>query len=78
MTTQNYESKSHPYGSGKSSEFGRHLDVATEISEEQRDHMIAEAAYYIAEHRHFESGDTIHDWLQAQNEIDSKINRTHR
>lgn len=78
MTAQKYESKSHPYGSGTSSEYGRHLDVAAEITEEKRDHMIAEAAYYIAEHRHFEGGDTIHDWLQAQNEIDSKINRTHR
>lgn len=78
MAAQNYESKSHPYGGGKSSEYGRHLDAATEITEEQRDHMIAEAAYYIAEHRHFENGDTIQDWLQAQNEIDSKINRTHR
>ncbi len=78
MTTLKYETKSDLIGPGNSSEYGRHLDTATVITHEQHDHMIAEAAYYIAEHRHFEGGDTINDWLQAQRDIDSKIKRTHR
>jgi hypothetical protein len=77
MNTHDYESKSHPYGTGTSSEFGRHLDAA-EITQEQREHMIAEAAYYIAERRHFQGGDPSRDWFQAQIEIDNKIKRTHR
>jgi hypothetical protein len=39
--------------------------------------MIAEAAYYLAEHRHFQGGDPGSDWLQAQREIDSKIKGSH-
>ncbi len=33
--------------------------------------MIAEAAYYIAEHRGFTEGHEMEDWLQAEKEIDS-------
>jgi hypothetical protein len=78
MTKHHYESKSHPYGSGTSSEFGRHLDTAAEVTQDQREQMIAEAAYYIAEHRHFEGGDPLSDWLQAQSDIDSNIKHNDR
>ena len=40
------------------------------VPAEQREHMIAEAAYYIAEHRNFQGGDPGQDWLQAEAEID--------
>jgi hypothetical protein len=40
--------------------------------------MIAEAAYYLAEHRHFQGGDPLQDWLEAQAEIDTRINGTYR
>lgn len=43
------------------------------ISPEQRQQMIAEAAYYLAEHRGFEAGDPVSDWLQAESEIDHII-----
>lgn len=33
--------------------------------------MIAESAYYIAEHRGFSEGHEIEDWLQAEKEIDT-------
>ena len=33
--------------------------------------MIAEAAYYIAEHRGFTEGHEIEDWLQAEKEVDT-------
>ncbi len=74
MTYHKYESHSHAqtHGSGKSSEFAgqRHTSV---IAADQREHMIAEAAYYLAEHRQFQGGDPLQDWFQAQQEIDSKV-----
>ncbi|MCF6235104.1 MAG: DUF2934 domain-containing protein [Gammaproteobacteria bacterium] len=33
--------------------------------------MIAEAAYFIAEHRGFTEGNEIEDWLQAEKEVDT-------
>lgn len=38
-------------------------------NEADRLHMIAEAAYYRAEHRGFESGHELDDWLAAEAEI---------
>jgi hypothetical protein len=35
--------------------------------------MVAEAAYYIAEHRDFRGGDPAADWLQAEREIDLRL-----
>ena len=39
----------------------------------ERHRMIAEAAYYRAEHRGFQDGSSEHDWLEAERDID----RTH-
>ncbi|MHB8354225.1 MAG: DUF2934 domain-containing protein [Burkholderiales bacterium] len=36
-----------------------------------REGMIAEAAYYLAERRGFEGGDPIANWLEAEAEIDA-------
>jgi hypothetical protein len=36
-----------------------------------RQQRIATAAYYRAEHRDFNSGDEIQDWLEAEAEIDN-------
>jgi len=41
-------------------------------SAEQR-MMIAEAAYFIAEHRGFVAGDELNDWLQAERDIQSSM-----
>lgn len=38
---------------------------------EQRWQMVAEAAYFIAEHRGFSGGDPVQDWLAAESEIDT-------
>lgn len=46
---------------------------AEKIKAEQRQLMIAEAAYYLAEHRGFQGGDPGRDWLQAEAEIDRKL-----
>jgi Protein of unknown function (DUF2934) len=45
----------------------------TQISEELRRQMIAEAAYFRAEHRGFSEGDTVADWLEAEDEIDTRL-----
>ena len=38
-----------------------------------RQSMIAEAAYYLAEQRGFDGGDPVADWLEAEAEIDAII-----
>ena len=40
---------------------------------DEREYMIAEAAYYRAERRGFAAGNEMEDWLQAETEIDSLI-----
>lgn len=47
--------------------------VALNVDPNQRRHMIAEAAYFLAEHRGFRGGDPIQDWLSAEVEIDYLI-----
>jgi hypothetical protein len=50
--------------------------MATErrMTAEQREQMIAEAAYYRAEGRGFADGDPFLDWLDAEREIDALLN----
>lgn len=43
---------------------------ATDVSEDVRRQMIAEAAYLRAEQRGFNGGDPIEDWLAAESEVD--------
>jgi hypothetical protein len=47
--------------------------VSITWSPEQRQTMISEAAYFMAEHRGFESGHELQDWLFAENQIDAAI-----
>jgi Protein of unknown function (DUF2934) len=42
--------------------------------QEIRRQMIAEAAYYRAEHRGFMVGGDLEDWLEAEKEIDRRLN----
>jgi hypothetical protein len=35
--------------------------------------MISEVAYYRAENRGFDGGDTLHDWNEASKEIDKTL-----
>jgi hypothetical protein len=42
------------------------------LTQKQRHHMIAEAAYYNAQQRGFQNGDPIQDWLRAEALIDQK------
>jgi len=41
----------------------------------QRRQMIAEAAYFLAEKRGFDSGDPVGDWIEAETEVDARLRR---
>jgi len=43
------------------------------VTPERRQIMICEAAYYIAEHRGFEPGHDVDDWLAAEQQIDAAL-----
>jgi hypothetical protein len=43
------------------------------VTPELRLAMIAEAAYYLAEHRGFDAGHDVEDWLFAESQIDAAI-----
>jgi len=45
------------------------------VTQVQRQIMICEAAYYIAEHRGFEPGHAVDDWLEAEQQIDAVLTR---
>lgn len=47
-----------------------------EITPEQRVHMIAVAAYFLAEHRGFVGGDPQEDWSHAEAQIDRMLKDT--
>ena len=46
------------------------ISKAVEKLREDRQQMIATAAYYRAEKRGFNGGDEIQDWLEAESELD--------
>jgi hypothetical protein len=43
------------------------------LSESERRHMIAEAAYYLAENRGFADGDPMRDWIAAEAQIEAQL-----
>ena len=43
------------------------------LSVEERLHMIAEAAYYIAQQRNFQGGNPEEDWLEAERRINATL-----
>lgn len=45
-----------------------------EISEEERYRMVAEAAYFNAEHHGFQGGDPVRDWFLAEKQIEQQLN----
>lgn len=46
------------------------------VSAEEREKMIAQAAYLRAERRGFMGGDPVADWLEAEMEIDSMLSQS--
>jgi len=53
------------------------LAKALLVSEAERERMIAEMAYYIAEQRGFQGGEEarVRDWIEAENQIDRLLRR---
>jgi archaellum component FlaC len=49
-----------------------------EVSDAQRRQMIEDAAYFLAEHRGFNGGNAVADWLQAEAEMDGRLGETRR
>jgi len=47
-----------------------------EVPAERRHEMIAKAAYYRAERRHFQGGDPVADWLYCEKEVDALLSKT--
>ena len=47
-----------------------------EVPPERRHEMIAKAAYYRAESRHFQGGDPVADWLYCEKEVDALLSKT--
>ena len=45
------------------------------VTEDQRQQMIAEAAYFLAERRGFNGGDSVADWIEAEAEVDERLRR---
>lgn len=43
------------------------------VTPQQRYHMIATAAYYLAQKRGFAVGYAVQDWITAENQIDSQL-----
>ncbi|MDA8328545.1 MAG: DUF2934 domain-containing protein [Betaproteobacteria bacterium] len=48
-------------------------ESTSSVTAEQRYRMIAEAAYFRAEKRHFASADMAQDWIEAEAEIDRQL-----
>ncbi len=60
---------------GRDSEYSN--PVSTEVSEEERRHLIAESAYFRAERRSFVPGYELEDWLAAEIEIEKRLDELH-
>jgi hypothetical protein len=44
---------------------------------QDRRSMIAKAAYFLAERRHFQPGHEVEDWLAAEAEVDRRLEQAH-
>lgn len=49
---------------------------STAMGPQARREMIAHRAYLLAEERHFEHGDPITDWLEAETEVDRALKKS--
>jgi hypothetical protein len=60
-------------GSPASAQTSNSITKRIACTAEQRQTMISEAAYFAAEHRGFECGHELQDWLCAESQIDAAI-----
>lgn len=54
---------------------GESAKTSTQPSDHDRQQMIAERAYQLAEQRGFAPGAELEDWLAAEREIDARLGR---
>lgn len=52
---------------------GKKAKIDTKLSEEQRQHCVEVAAYYIAASKGFVSGHDLENWLDAEAEVDRML-----
>ena len=57
---------------------GSKQSVPVAISSQQRQQMINESAYYIAQRRGFTGGNPMDDWLMAEIEVDKQLSKMRR
>ncbi len=48
---------------------------AATVMSAERQHMISEAAYFLAEQRGFSPGDELGDWLEAESQINASLSQ---
>jgi hypothetical protein len=51
------------------------IPALAEVTNEERHHLIAEAAYYHAAQRNFSPGAELEDWLNAEAEIELRLSK---
>ena len=51
------------------------MQLEDKVTDDLRQRMIAEAAYFRAERRNFAAGDPVRDWCEAEVEIDARLGR---
>jgi hypothetical protein len=68
------KSKSHFEQRGDTTGITVGADNASQSSDD-RSRMISEAAYYIAQKRNYQRGDSIQDWLHAELAIEREMSR---
>ena len=56
-------------------EAAQYKTASTEVSNEERHQLIAEAAYFRAKQRSFEPGLELEDWLRAETEIERRLSQ---
>jgi Protein of unknown function (DUF2934) len=54
---------------------GLHKQAAIDHKAAEHHDQVAVAAYFHAEHRGFDGGDPVADWLAAEAEIDAALNK---
>ena len=69
------KAKAKSNGSGRQARGSKKNDSSSENSEFPREHMIAEAAYFLAKKRGFTPQNEISDWLQAEVDVEVLLRR---
>lgn len=49
--------------------------TAKAVTPAERQRMIAEAAYYLAERRGFAPGNDVQDWVEAERKVDAQLRK---